>query len=91
MSVGRWIRLATSLSYVFMTIIGTGIRDVYEENKRLLDIYTLGWKCIWLSSPWSLIILTPPTHDIVTMTSHTRPSCFSASNIEKLGVAWGRG
>ena len=28
---------------------------------------------------------------ITCMTSHLRPSCFSAYNNEKLGVAWGRG
>ena len=30
-------------------------------------------------------------HDVTHVISHTRPSRFSACNIEKLGVAWGRG
>ena len=47
--------------------------------------HTLGWKSTAIMTPWSLVILAYPTHDIVTMTLHTRPSGFSASNIDKPG------
>ena len=59
-------------------------------RKLAIACLTLGWKSM-VSSPWSLVILAPPIRDVMTMMSHPRPSRFSPYNIEKLGVAWGRG
>ena len=54
------------------------LRTEIEMVDRKSSVYLLSPFCIY-------------RHDVTHVISHTRPSRVSACNIEKLGVAWGRG
>ena len=67
------------------TILAVHVSSYVRGRATAIDVHTSLCGCCCLRTKLKT------TNDIMHVILDTRPSRFSACNIEKLGVAWGRG